>query len=703
MKNKKFAAIFGLSLLIAATAFAAKITDNTLILGDQNPATNKQLKMGTGQLKWDGAASKLTFTNDGSNFKNIGSGSGGSAGFSLLSDDNADFESGTALWTASGGSFTAISSGQAFGAQSGRFNASAASQTLSSASKTIVDGLKGKNGVGIAYIKTAATDYKLQVYDGTNVLAERVIAASTTYDPVAVNFIFPSSGSVRLRVISQSDAADLDLDNAYLGEATNLYEIAQATLVTSAYFAPTAGCNWSRTSTSFGAFGATAACPGPTIEYSSGVGSPQTTDTDLPEVTVNNLPPGNYVAVFEHALYPSTMGDTVGVLVSDGTTDSGRASKYTGSTNESSSAHVSGTFTYTVAGNRTFKVYGAAATGASAVTIPNDTAGNSINSLQFKLYRYPSASEIALKPDAAAWHVDANIGGSNFSLGTTTQASYVEMTDPGMDLVNNAGGVVAQIACSGTNPSTGLTCGAGDESNGIAFSVPRAGKVLACASFSHYIQGANGGVAFQIVETPNNAQTILQEGKTRLQNNTADTGDQISTLRLCGTFSFASAGQKTLRVMYEQSLSAATNNEVLADRDSGTGQRDIHWEVYPIDQVMPMPVIANSVVSKRAGVTSTLDARLALSGASCTITSQSGGLSAANRTGAGRCQLTIEAGVFSAAPTCVVSADSPGASAFAFVAGDSALSATNVHVGVSDAATPSAADEPFAIHCFGPK
>lgn len=100
--------------------------------------------------------------------------------------------------------------------------------------------------------------------------------------------------------------------------------------------------------------------------------------------------------------------------------------------------------------------------------------------------------------------------------------------------------------------------------------------------------------------------------------------------------------------------------------------------------------------SSPPGGDATLWARLDLTGASCTITTQGGTATASSpsRTAAGRCQITLSG--FSAAPSCVVSPEQPGTEVFAFIAGDTALSSTNVHVGISGSN-----DYPFTLHCFG--
>ena len=91
--------IYALAFILALMTFNAKITDNTLKLGDGNSSNNKQIEMTDGIIKWDGSAGKLKFSNDaGSNYNDIGSGGGGgAAGINTVL--NGDFESGSATMT----------------------------------------------------------------------------------------------------------------------------------------------------------------------------------------------------------------------------------------------------------------------------------------------------------------------------------------------------------------------------------------------------------------------------------------------------------------------------------------------------------------------------------------------------------------------------------------------------------------------------
>jgi hypothetical protein len=184
--------------------------------------------------------------------------------------------------------------------------------------------------------------------------------------------------------------------------------------------------------------------------------------------------------------------------------------------------------------------------------------------------------------DKQGWRIDANIGGANTSMLSTDVTSYTEITDAGLDLVLGAGSATAEIPCSSTNPSTGLTCAAGSESIGIAFSPPTQGTYDVCFAYTHLVDVNTGGTVYathQLVETPNNAQTILQEGSDRTTSGHTGNGTRIENFypkRTCGTFTFSDTSKKTIRLMYEQETGGSINsNQLLIDRGAAFGNRDL--------------------------------------------------------------------------------------------------------------------------------
>lgn len=385
-------AISLLLLLLSACAIAGVDPSNKFKLGD-GANTDKVIEANKGsgstnpKLRYQASGSKWQFSNDGSTYTDFG-GSGSSevqgVGFNLFtSTDNAGFEDGATTWTASGGSFTDDSSTPMFGSHSGSFDASALNQTLTSAAKTVVRGLysKGQRCAGVlTYTFTGSNgDYKLQAYDGSSVLAEVSLDASSTPVDAFVRFDCPSSGTMALRIIANvSNPGAIRLDGSGLtkGVAYIGYDVISALLshpieVGIAYFAPTASCLWTRNNATYVAPNTTAACPGPTVEVNDGPGEIQTTDVDLPNVTVNNMIEGVYEVKVDVLSYNSAAGRS-SVQVHDGTTGSGEAQTFSNGNVESLTLHSRFTYTHTGVANKTFALQVKNAVGTA--NIPNDTA-----------------------------------------------------------------------------------------------------------------------------------------------------------------------------------------------------------------------------------------------------------------------------------------------------------------------------------------
>jgi len=143
---------------------------------------------------------------------------------------NPGFELGKTGWTASGGTFAIVVSGSNLlvGSNSVTWDSGATSQTLTSTAVTIPNGLKGRIGIGWCSFQTPSgtATHKIQAYDGTNVLSEGTIVSATAPVKSGVEFTFPTTGSLSLRVISvASDEPLIAVDECYLGLSDNLRNI----------------------------------------------------------------------------------------------------------------------------------------------------------------------------------------------------------------------------------------------------------------------------------------------------------------------------------------------------------------------------------------------------------------------------------------------------------------------------------------------
>lgn len=579
---------------------------------------------------------------------------------------NPGAEEGKYGWTASAGTFginttpSNVSSGRA----AFSWDASATGQTLSnSASANMRDG--GQCFARVRYKTTETTvPYVMEVFNGSDIYATVTLTGTSSgYTSAETSFPCSNTGTHRLRVRTSSSAGDpaiIYLDDFYLGYDMNWTILAAGgQLAGRSVIANTSNCTWSRTAgAGIGAFSTDADCPGPTVG-SALIGTWSTTDADLPQQTITNLPPGEYTLIVTTNITNATNNGYSCYVLTDGSTTSGSACGNFPTATNVTPATLVGHWTYsTTQSSRTFAVHASGVTGNAQI----DNASGSQNTT-FTLYWTPNSTITAARLDSTGWYVDANIGGANPTLGGLSQSSYIGIENGSLTLTQNSGSATAWIPCSSTNDSSGTTCSAGNESVGVSFTPPRTGDYLACASFGHYMSTGTGSMngtvdaAFQIVETPNAAQTISQQGKSRVPSTLISTIAVVHPLRVCGNFTFNSVGRKTLRLMYEQVISGTvSNNELMADQASTVGQRDIHWEVYPINRnasvIIPEAVTSNNTSRERierANVAATCGA------SPCTIASQSGSwLSSITRLGTGDYQLNFAAGIFSSTPSCVI-------------------------------------------------
>lgn len=604
---RKFNIIFYI-LFISVVAFGAGIGENILRFGDKT-GSDVEIQMGAGRLKWDDTNSKMQFSHDGGSlFQDIGSGGNGAAGVSLL--ENSDFEGGSppTNWTESAGTFIAETTNPGFDLKSGSWDASATSQTLDSDFVAIPEGLENRScnaTIQFKYASGTSGDYKFQIVANiAGLLAEKDLALTTDWAKDALQFTCPAAtDTFKIRIISTTDASIILLDNASLGK-TDFVDISQTILVAHAFYLPTTSCLWASTSVTYADFATVAACPSITV-ISSTI-AVDTSDNDLPDIDFDFLPAGSYVVIAEFTGQNLTTNDTA-FRISDGTNAESEAFLNMAA-GEVTPVSLHANFVYSTGGPRNFKIQTKVAGDTSRIL--NSVDGTT---LKWQVIKYPTASAEAITIETIGEHWDVNIGGANPSLGTAGVTSYTEIINAGLDLVINSGSKSAQIPCSTTNPSTGVTCAAGSEGVGIVIDISTAGRYRACMQFSHIVDisaSATLESVFQWVETPNNAQTILQEGKGK-QSSQIGSGAiggaivKTSPLYLCGEFNFSSAGQHTLRLMFEQDTTGAVNAvNILGDRSANNGQRDIHITVDKLDQQMPTPAFTDLTTSLNAALKS---------------------------------------------------------------------------------------------------
>lgn len=579
---------------------------------------------------------------------------------------NPGFENGRGSWTISGGSSSMTSSGANLLTGSETLSwTPTGSQTITQ-SLTIPNGLYGRNGVARISWKGGDGNYTFYITDGTNVISNTVtLSASTNKSTEFVTFIYPTSGSVVFTLAASGASTQIHIDDTFMGENYLLSNITQAEFYGGATTTGATNCDWSSTSGSYAVFAADTDCNSPTV-----VGNASAPGTKIPGIVFSSLRPGRYMVVLQGNMYAalSTTSTQCNYTLSDGTNTAGYTyilSSTTASTAGFTANTLIGYFTYSTAqSNITFQLQTARSAGDGSCRLAN--VSSTLSSLQISVYRFPLSSETAYTPDVSSWKIDANITyTSSLSLGGSDITSYTAPSAADGTLTARSYSAPVGISCSSTNENSvgSTTCSSGSEEVGVVFNAPRSGLIQCTAQFSHFNQfnASTDDIfsVFQLVRTPNNAQTITEEGGSRIQSGTANTsatGMASIPNSVVGRFNLTSAGKTTIRLMYEQDVNGTPAVNVISSDASGSyGQRDIRITCEYVDNTIPMPNIVNSVSSQYSGQVRVEQAQLNCDASSAISAQRGQWISSIGNISTGACTVTVDSGMFSSTPTCIVS------------------------------------------------
>lgn len=671
-----------LFLLLSFYATASVNTDNTHTMG--SGAVDKNFKFNNGAatkpgFKWNQSASKIQASHDGVTFFNLGSGGGGGGGGVnlLTSDDNSDFEQcsgGTcAGWTASGGSVSTESSTPLFGSKSAIFDASALNQTFSSTAKSIPEGLKNQNCLAMVAYKFSGSDgdYKLQVYDGSTVLAEQALSPSTTAAVGYVGFECPSTGTVLTRLIAGvSNPAAITLDGSaagagqvQLGSNILLAQVANSEFYGSVYFPVAANCQWSTSSGSFASYAADSDCTLPAGGNVKGKASAPA--TKIPAIKLDNLPKGVYKFI-AYGEFLTTNGQSVGYRFTDGTLN-GNDQIVTGDGANEASPVIVGTIEQTSAGNRVVEIQGFAIGGSADIRVTG-------SGLTIEVWKYPSTSDTVLSGiDASAQYASAYHGtdcGWSFN-------NAAPFADPAVDATCTFTSRVAR----GIGALTSYLSG-GDKLPGVVFTPAAVGAYEVCANYAGYVTAPGEAAFFELDVGGSQIATAISYSH--------GSGGGGKTQPICGIYEATSLSAVTVKL---QGYTTAGNTFFY---NGGGLEPVIEWNVKLISQAFPMPFLVKQLQSSSDSVMRHSTAAIANNG-TASITRQDGSwISSVNRFAQGNVTVNFNS-AFSSAPNCVVSAD--GISRFGYTTNGSASSIDVVMFDTS----PTAQDTNFILHCTGPK
>ena len=571
--------------------------------------------------------------------------------FNLLANPGFEATTFSTGWTASGGSFTQGSSTNiGTGLKSAIFVPSAGSQTVTSTAVTIPYGMMGNNGEVSCSFKTSGTDYSLQAYDGSNVLNTQTIIATTNFSKQSINFIIPTSGSISLRIISGSASSSLNIDDCYLGLATNTSSTSQVTSWTA--YTPTVQGFGTLTNVSVfyrivggnieiqGKFqaGTVTASEG-RIYLPTGYTSADTTRIATIQAVGHWWQANPTVAPGAILIEPSVTYVTLG----SGSSGNNSFTKLNGS-GVSASNELVGFF--------------------ASVPLSGQGIGTTIS------LNYGPASWSGYHSTDCAW--------------TTSSSSFA---DPGAD--------ASCTFTERTNRNFGTVTSAGSKLPGIVFTPPSTGRYYICA----LAQASNDTSSNYSAYSMTDGTTEIAQGSSRYPN--------IVSTPICGIYNAASVASTTIKL---QLKSIAGGNAII----DGSRSNAIEWSIYSLDQAFPAPVLVGSITSQSTGAlrfeflqfgggASGGLATSACTSTPCTIANQSGSwISSVARGSAGSYTATIAAGIFSSVPYCVGNAGLFGVATGGF-ANVNATNATTVNINSYSNAGTTLNDNVITLFCYGPR
>ena len=637
---------------LTATQATAELNS---VVGDSGSGGTKGLVPAPGA--GDAAANKYLFS-DGT-WKIVSASGGGifSAGQNLITNNSWEID--TSNWTASAGTYqreTAAGSIVPPGVGSASWDPAAANDTLTANNVTVTsnDGLSGQNGVLSCAVKTAATDLKMQVYDGTNVISpdastDVVPSSSSGFVRYSVNFIFPASGTIKARFKAQSNSVIAYIDDCYLGKAEGFNAFNAIGLATS----------WQSYTPTFTGFGTPTSISiwsrrvGDSLEvmgyFTTGANTGVTAKMSL-----------GYGGVDSNVTSDSTKIGASGVLCGD---------------HAQNAANLRGTI-LCVPTDTTVR-FGLSSSNPYASALGNSFNSTTATTVHFIVPIQGWTGENAYRADVSSryWsgYHDSTCDGW-----TTTSTSFA---DPSNDATCN----FTEL----NNKNFGTVSSAGAKTPGITFTPSRSGTIWACASTPGYnnttgkqsnYQLTDGTTAYAISGVYTNATTTA-----------------AAPVQLCGIVPVVGGTSTTLKIQIK------TDSGGTAYIGALSGAHAVDWSLVDISQSVPAPLLTGSVTSNNPSGGERIErATIIYSAGVPAVNRQSGTwISSVTDTGTGRAGLVIPSGIFSAAPSCTVSG--AGSLSNAVCITESSPTSTAVAVACYAGSTGALTDSDFNVICVGPR
>lgn len=630
---------------------------------------------------------------------------------------NPEFENGKTGWSVSGGdSFTLVTSTPAkkeLGASYITWDSAGASRVFTHSTITVDEANKNTNGLCefTTEVPSGTATHLIRVYDGTNVLLSSTIVSTTTPYKNSLSFPMPASGTVQCQLVSvASNEPLIRVYKGWLGGNYRLGETSQAEFYGSQAIQGASSCYASGiNSSAFNNYSADSDCSTPTL-----LGYANSTAGKIPGVSFPSLPPGRYRVVAQIINDFSASDMNCSLRISDGTTSGPVTRSAPGGSGGGAQVdrQLEAMFEYaTTQGAKIFQVQAANTSGVSGTC---DWA-NQLASDRFEIavYRFPTSSQTIFTPETYNWILDASISG-NISLSTSDVSSLTAPDSSSLTLTNNSGSITSKITCSSTNAPTGTTCSSGNEQAGVNFDIPAPQNVEVCFSFGHEID-INASTQlygnFSIAETASNSQTVVQNcGPNIIFGRDGAEGartDQLESRNVCGICKFSSAGNKTVRLMYQLDFVSGTF-QAHTIFGTSTGGGSIGVKARPLTQNIPAPVLIGALQAgtngsswrQEWGTFFTTSEGSSCTGSPCGLGKNTNGVSSVTRNNTGDYTINFSP-AFLSAPNCVFTPIGVNRYVNNYDVGSG--SAMRLQTFSGTISSPSAADTSVSFLCMGPK
>lgn len=555
------------------------------------------------------------------------------------------------------------------GVSSFRIDATASGQKVLFLASAFTKEVQGKNCEARFDYFGDASLYKAYIQFDSTVVSTESQLTNVTSGTQGISFNFPcySSGSAVPSIVIEStsaSAAAFNLGNFYIGEATNVGEVAQTSLVGTINWAIAAGCVWSWTATTAGVgSGIDAQCPTPTT--TGNISAISSSPNSVVEFRMNAVAGRSYMIVPEGQFVNNTSSVVILTFYfTDGSVNTVGHSVWSNG-QPSSNGLAPQIYRPTTSGTKTISLFAK----SNSATINAQVYNQEGSGLRFSVYEIPSASEEIFKVGAPGLEWSAFTPtvthGSGGATNVTHQGWY------------RCDGSELELKYQSTFSNTS-------------------------AAFSVWYYGLPSG--FTALTSVNN--------------------DNLGTVRLddAGTAAFSGIiriDTSTRLLIQYQAISTHSGTAPLLANQNLTNALPFTWTTsdlltayarVPVTASSPcpriaMPLLKQAVTTSSAGIERIERVKVATTCTStpCTITNQSGGISSVTRGGGGNYTVNFVAGTFSQAPTCNVQTNYLAFGSFrnAIITTTPTTSSFSFNTFVTNTAV--AEDSGFDIICMGPR